>query len=133
MHNQFLTHTLPNGRFFAEGESQDGPFTSTGEPVQPLYFNETEAYPERTSFEWKTRGADYQAAALDPSQIAATVSEKADDKEVELDGKKIKQGYQSNQILTKPEVYDNQVFAWTTPGFHTISMSLMLDTSINVV
>lgn len=122
LHSQFMTHTLPSGRYHVEGTEQDGPFTSTGDPVQPLYYNYADAYSDRSSFEWKTRGVDYQAAALDSSQLNATASEKADDKEVDLDGNTIKQGYQSNQILTKPNVYDNQVFSWTTPGFHTISM-----------
>ena len=60
------THTQFNGRFDWDGGkgTPDGPLTSSKKPIQPIYDNWTKAFVDRTSREWKSRGADYQPTAV---------------------------------------------------------------------
>ena len=122
LHSQFMSNTLPNGRHKVNNNEQDGPLSSTDDPIQPLYQNYEGAYPNKAAFEWKTRGADYQAAGINDVQVNFAPSDRSDVDPTELDGSSIRQGYAPNQILKAPGILDSQVFAWVTPGFHSISM-----------
>ncbi len=143
--DQYLTHTLPHGRYsYATGEKPDGPFSSTEDKIQPLYDSQTAAFTNTTtgvdprkSFEYRTRGADTQVAGLDDEIINDTIlSSLADDFAIEYteeDGAKLvnTQGYKKSRVErtatstnTKNDVlYDPQVYSWTSPGFHSIAMS----------
>jgi len=117
LHTERLAHTLPHGRFIGD----DGPLDSTEKPIQPLYDNQTGAFGKRANnYEWKTRGADYSASATASGfYLNDGISKVAD-----TEGN----GYGVSQI--EPDVkseatgknYDSQVYSWTTPGFHSISM-----------
>lgn len=135
VHGQFLPHTLPHGRYNNdEVGTLDGPLSSTEDQIQPLYKNQTTAFNDkRTSPEWRTRGADFAATALDPGMVSNAISDKSDDKDIastELDGNEVvhRQGYTTDRFnaervfKTTTGRYDNQISSWTTPGFHSIAM-----------
>lgn len=162
LQGMYLAHTLPHGRFTFNNPSNpgqlDGPLSSTESPIQPQYDNLTQAYTRttatatndgatsttpRVNFEWRSRGIDYQAAGLGPSQQSSPtqqISDIADDRNfsfTEPDGKKFKngnftQGYSTSRV--EPDVpydpslvdggknLDPQTYCLTTPGFHAWSM-----------
>lgn len=158
LHDQFLMHTLPHGRYTyrkagAIKDEPSGPLSSTEDPIQPLYDSQTETFtkpttsagaptaqaaPEpRKSFEYRSRGADQGVSGVENEFINVDdiiFSSKPDDIEesfTEADGNEIKNtfGYNKSRVqegllsgLTE-FVYDPQVYSWTTPGFHSISMS----------
>lgn len=145
---QYLTDTMPHGRFTYSTQvdgKPEGPMSSTERPVEPLYTNQTTAFTNpdigvdpRKSFEYRTRGADNQVAALTKDFFgipdAPVISELADDRFTtftEADGEQItsNQGYGKSRI--EPDVqfpntdgvnWDPQSYSWTSPGFHAISM-----------
>lgn len=147
---EFLTHTLPHGRYSYNPDVGDGapqgPMSSTETAILPLAANQQEAFTNQSagvepqmSFEWRTRAADAQAAFLNPKYIGTTIgdcdiSEFGDDRAVqfaEADGNTItsNQGYGESRIdpdMTNPITdgtnWDSQTYAWVTPGFHGISM-----------
>ena len=139
IYDQFLTHTLPHGRYSyqdtLEGDPS-GPLSSSEQPIEPLHSKQSEAFGNRNNFEYRTRGADFTAAYLDEQFIQtpeSKVSNNPDDRNiefVELDGEKIasNQGYAQSRI--EPDLqfestgknYDSQTYSWTTPGFHSVSM-----------
>lgn len=167
LQGMYLAHTLPHGRFTFNNPSNkgvlDGPLSSTESPIQPQYDNLTGAYTRTTSvasndgatstqprvnFEWRSRGIDYQAAGLGPSQQSSPtqqLSDIADDRGysfTEPDGTKFKdgnftQGYATSRI--EPDVpydpslvdggknLDPQVYCLTTPGFHAWAMDDRLE------
>lgn len=147
---QFLTHTMPHGRYSYSGQAgagkPTGPLTSTEDPILPLYNNMKEAFTNSTvgvdpqqSFEFRTRGADNQVSHVDNDYIGTPkvcdVSSVADDRNIvytEKDGRKIlvNQGYGKSRVQpdlrfteTDNRNWDPQTYSWTTPGFHAISMS----------
>jgi hypothetical protein len=136
LHTERLGHTLPHGRYMVNSDGEpDGPLDSYESPIQPLYGNQQTAFGSKSgNYEWRTRGADYSAAAnTEGFYINDGINNVADDKDVTLDspdGKSvaIRQGYGLSQIephLTSENTgsnYDSQVYSWTTPGFHSISM-----------
>lgn len=155
MHDQFMVHTLPHGRYTYKktDDLQDepsGPLSSTENQIQPLYDKQTDAFTKlndtvgsgipsspRKNFEYRTRGADSSVSGIDPEYIDTgdmVFSASADDKEepfTEADGNKVKntQGYaksrtQEGLLSSATEfAYDSQVYSWTSPGFHSMSMS----------
>lgn len=162
LQGMYLAHTLPHGRFTFNNPATpgelDGPLSSTESPIQPQYDNLTGAYTRTTAvasndtatdtkprinFEWRSRGIDYQAAGLGPSQQASPtqqISDIADDRDfsfTEPDGTKFKggkftQGYATSRV--EPDVpydpslvdggknLDPQTYCLTTPGFHAWAM-----------
>lgn len=132
LYDQFVTNALPHGRFMYDqnGQQPEGPLSTTEQPVQPLYANQTEAFGTRTSnFEWRTRGADYQAASVTGGYVERSPSKVSDDfnKTVKQEDDTeivVTQGYGRNGDVTGggAESPDSQVFSWTTPGFHSLSM-----------
>lgn len=163
MHDQFLIHTLPHGRYTyrespASSDEPSGPLSSTEDPIQPLYNSQTDMFTKptteegtptsqnapdaRKSFEYRTRGSDQGVAGVAPEFINTDdilYSSKPDDVDepfTEADGNEIENthGYNKSRVQEGAVssltdfVYDPQIYSWTTPGFHSISMS---DNSIN--
>ncbi len=156
MHDQFLPHTLPHGRYTynKNDPSEDkpaGPLSSTDDPIQPLYDSQTAAFTKTTesspttqsftgprlNFEYRTRAADNGVAGIISDFISSDeiiyTSNPDDQAEIftEDDGNEIENthGYHKSRVqegaisgITK-FVYDPQVYSWTTPGFHSVSMS----------
>jgi len=159
LHDQFLTHTLPHGRYTYQstaasanapsGDEPSGPLSSSEDPILPLYDSQTESFtksssttgqqvpPSRKSFEYRSRGSDKSVAGLENAIVNSNdviYSGLPDDREekfTEADGNNIEntQGYNTSRVeeglvssLTGL-LYDPQVYSWTTPGFHSISMS----------
>lgn len=130
------THTLFHGRFkWGEGGIPNGPLTSEGEPIEPIYTNLGKAFQEdRESREWKTRGADYQATAV--REDVGEVPNDTKDKYLDQQYDKISDAEQDDWV--KPVLgahgYDwtgfkgtgafqsSRVYGFSTPGFHAWSM-----------
>lgn len=159
IHPQYLTHTMPHGRYLwskDEGDKlPDGPVDTIENPIEPLYTNleksftkkgldlveETPSEP-RKNMEWRSRGADLQAAAINSDQLESDEgpgSEAADHdpkdfsftEVTEEDGRvKMVEGVGYGVSQLEPDArynttrynYDSHVYSWTTPGFHSIAM-----------
>ena len=149
---QFFPHTLPHGRFDYDAASDQpaGPLSSTEDPIQPSYSELTLAFTKskdsvtaglatqaRSSFEFRSRGADYSVAGITNNLAQSTessVSSTADNRDAivtENDGNilNVTQGYAESRVepplsfsATNNKNYDSQTFSWTTPGFHAIAM-----------
>lgn len=129
-----------------------GPLSSTGDRIQPLYDSQTQAFTKlqdqkiidttapaepRKNFEYRTRGADHGVSGIDSKFVATddvVLTGRADDKGqtfTEADEKKINNihGYHKSRMQEGAVssatgfVYDPQVYSWTTPGFHSVSMA----------
>lgn len=130
------THTLLHGRFkWGEGGIPDGPLTSDNEPIEPIYTNYGKAFQEdRTSREWKTRGAEYQVTAVredvgeNPNDTKTTYLDQQYDKisEAEQDSwvKPIlgAHGYDWTGLKNLGEFLSSRVYGFSSPGFHSWSM-----------
>lgn len=130
------THTMLTGRFKWSGfnGTPDGPFSSTNDPIQPLYDNLTKAFADRTAREWKTRGADYQPMAVD--QNVGQVPN--DDKTTYLDEQNAQisaadpdawvkdilgaHGYDWTNLKSLGAFLSSKVYGMSTPGGHALSM-----------
>jgi hypothetical protein len=146
LHDQFLPHTMPHGRYsYRTTNKPDGPFSSTEDKIQPLYDSQTAAFTNpdagvepRQSYEFRTRAADVSVAGLGDEFVKnqeSSLSWMSDDVDVEYedhpDGGKYTntQGYARSRIEdgessnTGGVIYDPQNYTWTTPGFHSISLS----------
>lgn len=146
VHDQYFTHTLPHGRYSYQLDNKpEGPFSSSEDPIQPLYDSQTAAFTNtsagvepRNSFEFRTRAADVGVAGLKESSINSedsTISTRVDDIDVPY-GKTAggadylnTHGYHESRIsgkvvdaVTDDVVRDPQTYSWTTPGFHSLSM-----------
>ncbi len=128
----------------------EGPLsTNEGAGIQPLYNNQTTAFSAdrtdlgglksaRDSFEFRTRGADFSANAVFGGHFfdnrEQILEDQLDFVFTAEDGTQtaIRQGYELSRIdpdrvfelLTEnvQKNFDSQVYSWTTPGFHSISM-----------
>ena len=157
VHDQFLTHTLPHGRYSYNKNDKitdepSGPLSSTENEIQPLYKSQTKAFtktqnqkitesgapPEpRKNYEYRTRFVDHGVAGLvneflnEEDVIYTKHPDDVDYKFSENDGNEISHthGYHKSRIQeglkssSTEFVFDPQVYSWTTPGFHSISMS----------
>ncbi len=144
IYDAFATHTMPNGRWMFEDHPEFknkpaskpfGPFSSTENLIQPLAGNLSKAFNNTPDCkEWQTRAADFSVSRLDVSQLHNSKSKVQDDSSTDSgDGWKNTQGYQTSRIdptgktsLTDKN-YDSQLYSWTTPGFHSISMNDRMD------
>lgn len=126
-------HTMPHGRWMmddhpalekAPGDTDVyGPYSSNEKLIRPLADNIRKAFSNKTnSPEWKTRAADFTASALDISAVSTSSSNVADDKDVTVGDWINRQGYQINRQSLESGDYDNMVYCWTSPGFHSVSM-----------
>lgn len=140
IYDQHTPHTLPHGRFMYDDHpdleksgaspAPYGPYTSTEKYIQPLASNMKMAFGSKSepNFEYRSRGADYTATRVDVSELSQTYSKVQDDKDVTHDDWTSTQGYQASR--TDPESpstltdrnYDSQVYSFTSPGFHSLSM-----------
>lgn len=131
------THTQFNGRFDWEGKAgtPDGPLTSSKKPIQPIYDNWTAAFVDRSSREWKTRGADYQPTAVTKASNGAPSKVRGDeylDDTYEGMSKHEKDewvrqvmgahGYDWSGFKGAGAFKSSRVFGMSSPGFHSISM-----------
>ena len=142
VYEQYVVNTLPHGRYFYEDQNGAiphpegapyGPVTATEHPIQPLYDNQTSAFSTRLgNFEWRTRGADFQTAAIiDEDAFQASPCNVRDDTEVKFtqeDGTTITVTEGLSPSRDNDAANDNQTYSWTTPGFHSISLD---DRAIN--
>ena len=137
VYDQFTTNTMPHGRYMYDDHpnldntlTPSGPYSSTEKPIEPLSTNLRQAFGNKTNpnYEWRNRGADYQAAALDVANLSATRSSVVDDKDVSYEGWKSTQGYQTDrQDPAAPTTATSRnlspmVYSFTSPGFHALSM-----------
>lgn len=143
---QQQTHTIFTGRFKWSGfnGTPDGPFSSTNQPIQPLYGNLTSAYTSnnpsyagrnaRFSSEWKTRGADYQPTAVNqdvgefPNTKDTTyLDEQNDQISVAEPDQWVKDilgahGYDWTAFKNLGSFLASKVYGFGTPGGHSIWM-----------
>lgn len=164
LYGAMLAGTLPHGRYTFNNPDApvpgalDGPLSANEQPIQPLYDNYSTAYTRTTAvasndggvglnprknFEWRVRGADYQAAALGniqknlPTQVVANLTDDRNYIYTEEDGNEFAngnytQGYAISQIepnatydeslVDGGQNLDPQTYCWTTPGFSAISL-----------
>lgn len=132
MYNQFTPHTLPHGRFKYDGHptvnsdnmsTPYGPFTSSEHPIEPLNSNLRQSFgSSKTNYEWQTRAADYQVAAIQPNHTDFTESTTPDDYNVtdSISDWKSTQGYEATRY--DPSELESKVVSLTSPGFHSLSM-----------
>lgn len=129
---------MPHGRFQSSGSFPDGPLALDGSHIQPMYDNYTQMFSGpyasgRQSFEWMSRGVDYTFGAFrGEAKNPRQAEDDSEDVSVsEPDGRTIQytQGYGADRVGDQASVannsnrkYDPQVYAWTSPGFHSISM-----------
>ena len=132
IYTQHTPDSMPHGRYFyqqsdylAEKGSPSGPFATLETPIQPLFDNFKEAFglDRDKNFEWRTRGADYSVSALDKEALQHTISRVPDDKNVDVNGFNVTNGYGQSRIRPdKENDLDSQVYSMTTPGMHAVSM-----------
>lgn len=140
VYDQYTPHTMPHGRFMYDDHpalekkgdmpAPYGPYTSSEKLIQPLAANLHQQFGNsgEPNFEFRTRGADYSVSRVSVDQLSQTYSQTPDDEGVTHDGWTSTQGYQASR--TDPNVkstltnknYDSQTYAFTTPGFHSLSM-----------
>jgi hypothetical protein len=84
IHPQYMTHTMPHGRFLWSTEEKgkpDGPVDTYEQPIEPLYSNLQNHFTKvgnnhapgtpddpRANMEWRTRGVDRQVAGINNIQ-----------------------------------------------------------------
>ena len=134
--SQQETHTLFTGRFKWSGfdGTPDGPFSSSNDPIQPLYDNLSQMFPDRTAREWKTRGADYQPTAV--SQDVGQIPNPDDITYLDEQNNQIRvaepdqwvkdilgaHGYDWTSFKNLGSFLASKVYGMSTPGGHSISM-----------
>ena len=157
-----VTHTLPHGRYiWSEDDGYglpDGPLATNEQPIEPLYTNVehqftfrsynyepkgTDQTKPRYNLEYRTRGADMQAAAINNRHVSDPVDGPGSEIADHLPGEKViitqedgsirevlSSGYGQDQMepndvypSTGGVNYDSLNYSWTTPGFHAISMN----------
>lgn len=135
LHSHQETHTLLNGRYDWEpGGNVKGPLSSTKGEIEPYSTNAKKAFDDKTdSAEWKTRQADFQAAAV-PKSEGAPVPEREDYLDVEnSDMQDAEQddwvksilgahGYDWSANKGLGSFLQSKVYGFSTPGFHAFSM-----------
>lgn len=117
IYDQFLPHTMPNGRFIEDG---NGPLTSSEKPIEPITTNFNKAFNNDKTYEWKTRIEDYSVTSINNfvTNNNRTESNKPDNNN---NGYKLSRINPNITINNLPNL-DSQIYSWTTPGFHSISM-----------
>jgi len=154
VHDQFLTHTTPHGRYsYKTTNKPEGPFSSTEDKIQPLYDSQTQSFTRssdaskipiddttpvadpRLNFEFRTRAADVGFAGINSKFIGnkeCSITELADDvaESNDTDDYLNTQGYRPSRVESEATsdntdgvLYDPQMYSWSTPGFHAMSMS----------
>jgi uncharacterized protein (DUF2345 family) len=133
--DQQETNTILTGRFTWNPDgSVEGPLTSQGLPLEPLYSNFKTAFTNKTnSPEWKTRAATYQAAAVNKNlnQLPtpnedASLDQQTDDIRNNTDfawdkNRMGSHGYDQSGFAEMP-FKASKAFGFSSPGGHTILM-----------
>jgi phage gp45-like len=135
MHQQFLPHTMPHGRYI---DGVNGPVSSREELIFPLAASQDAAFGGRyDSYEYKSRAMDGQVASIGSEFIQTNdsfISSKPDGSgEPSPDQNSdamMKPGYKVSRLdpnlpsglTASGENMESQVHSWTTPGFHAIAM-----------
>jgi len=156
VHPQFMTHTLPHGRYISEGTANvTGPLTSSEGAIEPISTHQQKSFSpdvasvivpgapgaggdHTTSPEYISRGSDYSVASVRDELVSDPVSgpvsvgdDNFEDVIPEVDGTQTNHhnGYKESRVVrnlgyteTDGKNYDPQVYSWTTPGFHAVSM-----------
>lgn len=140
IYDQHTPHTMPHGRWKYEDHpalEKDamnaypfGPYSSEDQFIQPLNDNIKQAFSNKNepNFEWRSRGADYNVSRFELEDLDWVVGEVVDDHEAVHDDWTSTQGYgvsRSNPegaTTLNDKNYDSQVYSFTTPGFHSLSM-----------
>lgn len=129
-------NTLHHGKFvWGEGGIPNGPLSSDGSPIEPIYTNVGEAFKQdRESREWRSRIADYQVSAI-RKDIGEVPNETKEDyldqqydeiSEAEPDGwvkpKLGSHGYDWTSFKNMGEMMASKVFGFSSPGFHAFTL-----------
>lgn len=150
VYKPLLSHTMPHGRYFWDTSHQkfptddvavrpQGPLSTKEndkrpgwiEPMRSNFLKAFQSKPLESNYEWQTRVADNAVSGISKKALGQTWSRAPDDNDVPTrqNGKvRHKLGYRQSRVdpdRTFEETgknYDSQVYAWTTPGFHAISM-----------
>jgi hypothetical protein len=116
----------------APGGEPDGPFSApepdvdfddTKNKIQPLYDNQTKAYVDRTSPEWKTRGADYAGMVNVDIDTKGTHGEISGAEKFSWVKEKLgAAGYDWTGFKNLGAYLSSRVFGFMSPGLHSISL-----------
>lgn len=127
LYDRFTPHSLPHGRFL--DDQQQGPISTQETDINPLSQNYSTAFAgDKSSDEWKTRAADFSAAAIDKIHLGPNCKSSVPDQKSGA----VRQGYSVSRIDPNKQYpqyseqfrqnLDSSVYSWTTPGFHALSM-----------
>lgn len=93
-----------------------------GDAIEPLSTNMTNAFQTsgNVNYEFLSRGIDRNVQAVDDSvrQLRSSIASQGD---APISKYKYTPGYQPNNVVGGADG-DSQVYGWSTPGFHAISM-----------
>lgn len=110
----------PDGPFSAP--EPDFPSDDTKNKIQPLYNNQAEAFVDKTSPEWKTRGADYSLAVNVDIDKKGTHEELADNEKFEWVKDKLgASGYDWTSFKKLGSYLSSKMIGFVSPGLHSIS------------
>lgn len=120
VHGQFLTHTMPHGRYV---DGVDGPSTSEEQPINPLSASQAAAFQSNfTAPEYATRGSDGQVSAIDNEIINSEDSEISATADSGRAGYRISRNDPTARYGSTGYNKEALIHSWTTPGFHSLSM-----------
>lgn len=144
VNKNFTPHTLPHGRFiFSDNKALSnlkinnnpvGPLASNEAPIQPLFDNLKTAFFTSSNnpdinLEYLTRGVDFSVSSNSDLILSKTTSNVPDDRSIEFNGSKVKQGYRKTNnpynVSFDPadtSSLESTVYSITSPGFHTFAM-----------
>lgn len=133
--DQQQTHTLLNGRWvWSEGGKVDGPLTGNGNPIQPAYDNNKQAFGNDTSApEYQTRIAEYTVTAVDANKSQLPNNSGNSGLDQQYDAISGAQQFPFNKDTVGSHGYDytgfnevplkgSKVYGWCSPNLHSISM-----------
>lgn len=127
-------HTLFHGRYDWKDGGPDGPLSSDKSPINPQYENAQKAFEGDTeSPEWKSRQAEYQAAANPESEgaiaegLESYLDQEYPDISKEEKDEWVKEilgahGYDWSSNKALGAFLQSKVYGFSTPGFHAFSM-----------
>lgn len=135
VYDQQQTHTLFNGRYeWSGGGEANGPLTSNGNPIQPIYNNIRQAFNAKTnSPEYQSRIAEYTASAVDKTNSQEPNQANNIHLDQQHDDISAAQQFPFNKAYVGGHGYDysgfahvplkaSRVFGITSPGFHSFTM-----------
>lgn len=134
-HEHQETHGILVGRYKWDGNSVDGPLSSKNSPIEPQYSNMLKAFEgDNSSFEWKTRVADYQASAIREDEGQIPNSKKSTYLDQQYESISNAEEYSWVKPILGSHGYDwtgykglgsflsSRVYGFSSPGFHALMM-----------